>query len=382
MRVAASPCALGSLRRGLRAVARERRWSRRAATVGLPAQQNRQRRRDEPARVGGGDGADEHRERKALQHFAAEQEQREHGHEDGARRDDRPRQRLVEARVDHRLERLAFPGPGVLANAIEDDDHVVHRVADHRQHRRDDVQRHLVVEEHEERERDQHVVERRGDRAEREADTETERHPGRDADHREQRRVNPPSPELGADHRTDDLGADVDDLRKACRFERLDDLRRSLGKIRALLELLGLRQPDHPLLAAGSSNRWTVFSPGSRSTACRTCSSVTGALEPGDDDGAARELDAERDAARRHHDDAGADDQRRERHREPAPPEEIEIGVLENVHSQRSALREPRWPSATLRLHGELQPSSRYSTSPPAGATARARTASWTRMST
>ena len=53
----------------------------------------------------------------------------------------------------------------VLADPVEDDDRVVGRVAGHRQDRGDDVQRHVVAEEREERERDEQVVDRRDDRA-------------------------------------------------------------------------------------------------------------------------------------------------------------------------------------------------------------------------
>ena len=184
---AASTCASAAAARGGRTGGRRRP---RHARDRRAAQHDRERRGDEPAGVGRRERADQHREREALEHLAAEQVQREHRQEDGAGRDDGPRERLVEARVDHRVERIAAAGALVLPDAIEDDDHVVHRVADHRQHRGDDVQRHLVAEEHQERERDEHVVEGRHDRAQREAHAEPERHPRRDAQHREHRRVN------------------------------------------------------------------------------------------------------------------------------------------------------------------------------------------------
>ena len=56
-------------------------------------------------------------------------------------------ERLVDAEIDHLVERLTPQQPHVLAHAIEDDDRVVHRVAGNRQDRRDDVQRELVAEE-------------------------------------------------------------------------------------------------------------------------------------------------------------------------------------------------------------------------------------------
>ena len=71
------------------------------------AQDDGDRRRDEDGRVRAGDDADEHREREALEHLAAEQEQRDDRQERRAGGDDGPRQRLVHALVDDRVERLA-----------------------------------------------------------------------------------------------------------------------------------------------------------------------------------------------------------------------------------------------------------------------------------
>ena len=62
----------------------------------------------------------------------------------------------------------------VLAHAIEDHDRVVDRVAGDGQDRRDDVQREVVAEERQQRERDEHVVQRRGDGADGEREPEPE----------------------------------------------------------------------------------------------------------------------------------------------------------------------------------------------------------------
>ncbi len=64
--------------------------------------------------------------------------------------------------------------PLVLAHAVEDDDGVVHRVAGDREDRRDDVEREVVAEPGQERERDEDVVQRRHDGAHREAEAEPE----------------------------------------------------------------------------------------------------------------------------------------------------------------------------------------------------------------
>ena len=70
-----------------------------AARVGaVAAPEADDRRGDEHARVGAGDDADDHREREAVQHLAAEEEQRQRGQQRRARRDDRPAQRLVDRR--------------------------------------------------------------------------------------------------------------------------------------------------------------------------------------------------------------------------------------------------------------------------------------------
>ena len=98
------------------------------------------RRGDEHARIGAGDDADHHREREAVQHLAAEEEQRERGQQRRARGDDRPAQRLVDRGVDDVSHRVAAHRPQVLADPVEDDDGVVGRVAGHRQNRGDDVQ--------------------------------------------------------------------------------------------------------------------------------------------------------------------------------------------------------------------------------------------------
>ena len=71
----------------------------RAAGAGacLRAQDDGDRRRDEDRRVGAADDADQHREGKAFEHFAAEQIQRQHRQERRAGGDDGAAERLVDA---------------------------------------------------------------------------------------------------------------------------------------------------------------------------------------------------------------------------------------------------------------------------------------------
>ena len=173
-------------------------WRRRgdgacaAARVGAgAAPEADDRRGDEHARVGAGDDADHHREREPVQHLAAEEEQRERRQQRRARGDDRPAERLVDRRVDDVGHRVAAHRAQVLADPVEDHDRVVGRVAGHRQDGGDDVQRQVVLEEGEERERDEQVVNRRDDRADAEAELEPEGEIREDADERQDGRRQP-----------------------------------------------------------------------------------------------------------------------------------------------------------------------------------------------
>ena len=78
----------------------------------------------------------------------------------------------------------------VLADAVEDDDGVVGRVAGDRQDRGDDVEREVVAEERQERERDQQIVDGRHHRADGEAELEAESDVEQDADKRQHGREN------------------------------------------------------------------------------------------------------------------------------------------------------------------------------------------------
>ena len=79
------------------------------------------------------------------------------------------RQRLVDAVLTTCSSGSRRIGAHVLADAVEDDDRVVHRVAGDGQHRRHDVQRQVVAEEGQEGQRHEHVVERGDDGADGEA---------------------------------------------------------------------------------------------------------------------------------------------------------------------------------------------------------------------
>ena len=139
--------------------------------------------------------------------------EREDAEERRAGGDDGPAERLVDGDVDDLRQVVAAHAAHVLAHAVEDDDGVVDRVAGDREEAGDDVERHVVAEEGQERERDEQVVQRRRDGADRKADLESERDVDQDAGEREDGRQRALPLELLADDRPDDLPAD--DLERA-----------------------------------------------------------------------------------------------------------------------------------------------------------------------
>src|SRR5688500_19513450 len=95
----------GALARFLRG-SRRRGGDRSGRGLLLAAQHDRDRGGDEPARIRRRERADQHREGETFEDVAAEEIEGEHRQEDGARRDHGARQRLVDAVVDHLLERV------------------------------------------------------------------------------------------------------------------------------------------------------------------------------------------------------------------------------------------------------------------------------------
>ena len=145
---------------------------------------------------------------KPLQHLATEQVERDHAQQRRPGRDDRPRQRLVHRDVDDMREMVPAHAAHVLADAIEDDDRVVDRVAGNRQQAGDHVQRQVVLEEGQEREADEQVVERGGDGADGKTELKAERDVGQDAAESEHRGHESLPLQLLAHHRSDDFRAD------------------------------------------------------------------------------------------------------------------------------------------------------------------------------
>src|SRR5687768_1498336 len=317
----------------------------------LLAEENRDRRGDEDRRVGAADDADEHREREAAQRLAAEDIQGEHREERRAGGDDRPRQRLIDAEIHHLLERLAAHRPQVLADAVEDDDRVVHRIAGNRQQRGNDVQRQVVPGERQEGERDENVVQGRGNGADRERETEPEADVDRDCENRRDRRVNSATLQVGADHWADQLTLDDGGV-QAGGLQRLLDLQRLALQAALGFIALDLRQADEHLLFRRIVVLLDHFLAGQRVERAANVGFV-GALHQ--DRRATGEVDAERQTARRHHDGARGDDDERQDNGVPPPADEVEIGVREDLH--KSGLNTQRLRLAAARQdHLEHRP--------------------------
>src|SRR2546430_7340347 len=84
--------------------------------------------------VGAGDDADGEGEGESLERRTTREEDRGEDQDDGEARDDRPRRGLHDAQVHDLVEREPLAHPQVLADPVEDDDGVVDRKADNRQH--------------------------------------------------------------------------------------------------------------------------------------------------------------------------------------------------------------------------------------------------------
>ena len=115
-------------------------------------------RGDEDRRVGTGGDADHHREGEVLQRLAAEDQQ--HADQEDGRQagDQRSRQHLAHRAVDDLREGGARHPRHVLADAVEDDDRVVHRVTQDGQEGGDRPARHLLAHQGIDARRDQDVV--------------------------------------------------------------------------------------------------------------------------------------------------------------------------------------------------------------------------------
>src|SRR5712664_3654619 len=94
----------------------------------------------------------------STKHLAAHQEQDEHGKESQTAGQDRSRKSLVDGLVDHVSERFLAQQAVVLADAIENNNRVVHGITDQREQGRDDRQRNLKTQQREKPQGDKDVM--------------------------------------------------------------------------------------------------------------------------------------------------------------------------------------------------------------------------------
>src|SRR6266851_3654526 len=100
----------------------------------------------------------------STKHLAAHQEQDEHGKESQTAGQDRSRKSLIDGLVHNVSERFAAQQTVVLADAIEDDNRVVHGITNQSKQRRNDCQRNLKMQQREKTQGDEHVVKYRQNR--------------------------------------------------------------------------------------------------------------------------------------------------------------------------------------------------------------------------
>src|SRR5579863_2204677 len=112
-------------------------------------------------RIGADDNAAHQREREPVQYLTAEQKQRQGGQQREARRQNGSAQGLVHTQVDDRFQLFTAKKLEVLADAVERDDGVVHRIADQGQQGGNHGERNLFVEERKQADGDDSVVEHR-----------------------------------------------------------------------------------------------------------------------------------------------------------------------------------------------------------------------------
>ena len=142
--------------------------------VGAHAHVDQHRRADEDRGIGRHADAPDHRRRERADHVAAEEEQRQQRQEHRRRRHDRARQHRVDRHVDDLGGRQFLVFAHHFADAVEHDDGLVERIADDGENRGDRGLVELELREGEEADRQQQIVHRADDRADRELPFEAE----------------------------------------------------------------------------------------------------------------------------------------------------------------------------------------------------------------
>jgi len=99
-----------------------------------------------------------------VDHFPAEEEEREHSQEGEPGSKDRAAEGLIDAAVDQVRQLLSLVEVHIFPDPVEHYDGVVHRVAHQRQQRSDHRQRDLFIQQGKDTDRDDDVMKRRNDR--------------------------------------------------------------------------------------------------------------------------------------------------------------------------------------------------------------------------
>src|SRR5262249_17257010 len=144
-----------------------------------------QRRRDEDRGVGTRDDADDQREGEVLERRAAEDVEADDRQQRDERRGQRAPDRLPQRDVGDRRERRAPHQRDVLAYAVEDDDRVVDRVAEHGEDGRHGGDGDLLPDEGIDPDGDGYVVQHREDHGPGELEVEPDRDVDRDQEQRD-----------------------------------------------------------------------------------------------------------------------------------------------------------------------------------------------------
>ena len=256
------------------------------------AHPHHQRRHDQHRRVDAEADADRQRQREVVQRLAAEEQDRQHHHQRAAVGDDRPRDRAGDRVVDDvRHGRLAHLAE-ILADPVGDHDRLVHRIAQHREHRRQHRQRELPLEQREEAQDDDDVVQVGDDRRDGEAPLEAHREVADDAERDQQQRERAVLVELLADLRADELDALLRG-RRVVGAQRAQD---ALGELRARHAFLQ-RQADQRGVGAAEALR-RIVAQAERVDGAAHAVEIHGVAVDDLDDRAAAEIDAEVQAAR------------------------------------------------------------------------------------
>src|SRR5579872_424672 len=209
------------------------------ARISVIMPEKHDRASDEYRRISTNNNPAYERERKTVQYRTAPNEQGDHCQKCQTRGHDRPAQRLVDGPVHDHLQRLAAHELQVLANPVENDDRVVHRIAHQREEGRDHGHVDIFIKDGEQPDGDDGVVKARNHRAQAVDPLEPEgnihQHPGE----RVQSGKHGFRPQLRAYFRPDHLHIpDVKWSQVALLFERVNNTRvharhgRELIKIR------------------------------------------------------------------------------------------------------------------------------------------------------